>query len=85
MYEVFDSYLNVDTWHTNHDLDERRFFQALGKVVRDDAFNPDEMGSYMLSAKGLGRDNEDDAYFVNVIDRRVLQAWAIRDFLQLGL
>jgi hypothetical protein len=85
MYEAFDSYLNVDTWHTNHDLDERRFFQSLSQVVRDDDFSPDEMGSYMLSAKVVNRDNEDDAYFVHTIDRRVLQAWAIRDFLKLGL
>ena len=29
MYEVFDSFLRVDTWHTGASLDEKRFFTAL--------------------------------------------------------
>lgn len=85
MYDVFDSYLDADTWHTNHPLDEQRFLRSLGKVVRDTNFNPDDMGSYMLSNKGLNRNNQDDAVLVSVINKRVVQAWVIQEFLELGV
>ncbi len=48
MYQVFDNFLKVDTWHTAHPADEKRFFVALSGVVGDDAFNPDEMQGYRM-------------------------------------
>lgn len=83
MYEAFDSYLGVDTWHTSHPLDDERFYRALAKVVRDPKFNADEMGEYMRERQGVGREDR-DPFFNNVIDRRVSQAWAINEFLRLG-
>lgn len=85
MYEVFDSYLNVQTWHTNHDADQERFFRALAEVVHETNFSPDEMGAYMRTQKNVDRDDEDQSAFNHTIDHRVTQAWAIRDYLQLGL
>ena len=84
MYEAFDSYLNIETWHTAHPLDNERFYRCLAKVVRDPNFNPDEMGEYMRDQKGLDRDNAHHEDFNEVIDRRVSQAWAIKYFLRLG-
>ena len=85
MYEVFDSYLNVGTWHTNHDSDQERFFRALANVVHDANFSPDEMGAYMLTNKNVDPDNEDQSALNNTIDLRVTQASAICDYLMLGL
>ena len=34
MYEAFDSFLDVDTWHTGHAYDLERFNVALAKVVK---------------------------------------------------
>ena len=85
MYEALDSYLNVDTWHTAHALDDRRFYEALAKIVRDPKFSPEAMGEYMRERKGVDRDNPSHSDFNSVIDRRVTEAWAIMEFLKLGL
>lgn len=85
MYEALDSYLNVDTWHTGDAHDDERFYRALAKIVRDPAFNPDSMGEYMRDRKGVDRDDPDHRGFSMAIDKRVTEAWAICDFLKLGL
>jgi hypothetical protein len=78
MYEAFDSFLAVGTWHTNHDADGRRFYEALSRVVRDPKFSPDRMGEYVRQKTGTKKDHpfEDD------ISRLVSNAWAVRDYLQ---
>ena len=82
MYEVFDSYLNRDTWHTNHDLDRQRFMQVLAGVVHDDEFNPDEMRKYMLEKKGVRPENRNDSFGLK-IDQLTQDAWAVKDFFQM--
>lgn len=47
MYDAFDGFLRVDTWHTQHRLDEERFFRALRTVVERNDFNPDALGTYI--------------------------------------
>ena len=47
MYQVFDPFLAVSTWHTRHPSDETRFFRALVGVHQEPAFNADQMGDYM--------------------------------------
>jgi hypothetical protein len=47
MYEVFDSFIGVDTWHTRHPLDIRRFNKALRKVVWSNEFDPEAMAEYL--------------------------------------
>jgi hypothetical protein len=81
MYEVFDTFLAMDTWHTSHPLDDDRFYKALHRIVRDDEFNPDEMGRYLFMKTGVQRDNEEDSR-VNSIGRRVSQAWSVKDYLE---
>jgi hypothetical protein len=81
MYEVFDPYLKTDTWHTSHPLDDQRFFRALNEVVKNPNFNPDEMGRYMREQKKVSRDDNTNP-FNSVIDDRVSNAWAVKEFLE---
>ena len=73
MYEAFDSFLKRETWHTNHDLDRKAFFQVLSRIVKDPKFNPDEMGNYITQ--------QVNAVFKPYIDRYVSMAWAVKDYL----
>jgi hypothetical protein len=85
MYNVFDSYLGVETWHTGHDYDSQRFHISLNRVVRDAAFNADSMGEYMRAQKCVSRDNPDHAAFNSAIDKRVADAWAVSDFISFNV
>ena len=78
MYDIFDRFLAIDTWHTNHDNDQSRFYSALSQVIDHPNFNPDRMGEYMRSKKNVDRDAEDG--FGPDIDRLVTAAWAVRDY-----
>jgi len=82
MYEAMDAFLNVDTWHTNHALDEGRFFVALHRIVEDPHFNADELGVYMRAKKGVSRDDATKQYLNDVIDGWVSRAWAVRQYLE---
>lgn len=83
MYSAFDKFLATGTWHTGHPLDDERFYTALATVVRNPDFNADALGDYMRSAKGVDRDDENHSGLSSAIDRRVTQADAVRDFLNL--
>ncbi|WP_428428244.1 hypothetical protein [Pararhizobium sp.] len=74
MYTAFDPFLNVDTWHTSHPTDDRRFYIALATVVKNPGFSPDEMGEYMRNSKGITFDTR--------IENLVHSAWAVREYLQ---
>jgi hypothetical protein len=80
MYEVFDSFLRVDTWHTRNTQDETRFFIALKPVVSDPSFNPDEMGRHMRDKLGIDPDDRENPFNIS-IDRYASDAWAIRGYL----
>lgn len=47
MYEAFDAFLRVPTWHTRHASDEEQFFLALETVVNNRRFNADALGGYI--------------------------------------
>lgn len=81
MYEVLDSFLNVETWHTFHPTDERRFYLALKKIVREESFNADDMGAYVRATKGVS-DGDDTHPFAQTIDDLTQRAWAVRDYLR---
>ena len=74
MYAVFDKFLSSGTWHTHHDLDERRFLEALIEVIDDPGFSPDAMRSYFMARAG-------DLEMQDAINEYAVQAWAIKDFL----
>jgi hypothetical protein len=76
---VFDSFLASQTWHRDKDADRNRFYLALDKVVRDAAFDPEEMGDYARAMVGIASECGDDRD--NAVSRRVTDAWAVRDFL----
>ena len=81
LYEAFDDFLHVDTWHTRHPNDEERFFVALEKVVKIPKFNPDDLGEYMRQKKRVSRDDE-QLHFNTAIDHYVAAAWAVKDYLK---
>lgn len=84
MYDVFDQFLSKDTWHKNHPLDDASFYRALATVVRDPQFSPDRMADYMMEKKGLTPESHPEGDLASVYHRRT-EAWAIKDFLALGL
>ena len=51
MYEAFDRFLYVPTWHTGHPADEERFLRALRRVVHQPDFDPEGLRAYILTAK----------------------------------
>jgi hypothetical protein len=80
MYEVFDSFLAVETWYTQHVADENRFFLALSKIVQNDGFNPDEMGEY-FKQKTIVPTQTGRHPFQTAIRHYANAAWAIKDYL----
>ena len=80
IYSAFDQFLLVDTWHTTHPLDSRRFYLALDKVVRDGNFNADVMGAYMYAKTGVSRETEGGLGYS--IERYKTAAWAVRGYLE---
>jgi hypothetical protein len=78
-YEMFDPFLASKTWHRDETADRERFYLALDKVVRETAFDPEEMGDYARPKVGIASECGDDRD--NAVARRVTDAWAVRDFL----
>jgi hypothetical protein len=78
-YEVFDSFLRVETWHTSHPLDDQRFFRCLHEVVEDPDFSAEAMGDYMRGVKGV--DSYEHHYASRIRDL-VGKAWAVREYLE---
>jgi hypothetical protein len=81
MYEVFDDFLSIDTWHTMHPSDENRFFKALDKIVRDPRFAPETMRDYFNNAKDLNQLPEDHVYR-QAVDHYVSMACAVKSYLE---
>lgn len=79
-YNIFDSFLKVDTWHTLHDSDLKRFYECLKPVVLDPDFNPESMGEYFRTEKGAT--DSEHPYF-DTVSSLVEKAWAVRDFLNM--
>jgi hypothetical protein len=78
-YDVFDSFLKVDTWYTGHWMDNRRFFVCLDKVVRNPDFNADGKGEYFRTATGVDSDEHPFAFRVRDL---IGKAWAVREYLE---
>jgi hypothetical protein len=81
MYEAFDSFIRVGTWHTRNPNDEERFHVALGEVVWSDDFDPDQMATYLREKLNLPPEDH-GSYFALTINRYCDDAWAVKDFLK---
>ncbi|MEK7994268.1 MAG: hypothetical protein AAB403_10740 [Planctomycetota bacterium] len=85
MYEAFDSFVSVDTWHTMHPADEERFFCALRTVVTNPDFDPNRLGYYMDCKRDQGepalKNLTEDAYN-KARDHYVMAACMVKGFLQ---
>ncbi|MBK1793714.1 hypothetical protein JHL21_04310 [Devosia sp. WQ 349] len=80
MYDVFDEYLNRDTWHTPDSLEDNVFHRTLRKVVDNINFTPDAMGDYFRKVKGLAPGA--NCELAQAIARRVADAKAVQDYRQ---
>lgn len=78
MYEIFDTYLIRDTWRTQDPAEDEAFYRALGEVIGNADFDPEAMGEYMRTAKGLSVNSQD--LLAGVILKRVEDARAVREF-----
>lgn len=85
MYEVFNRYLDNDTWDSGHQLDEERFLRALSEIVRHPDFDAEAMAEYIRQYKSIDVDNEQHEHWNNFVDNLNMKAWAIRDFIRLNL
>ena len=81
MYEAFDSFIDMDTWHTRHSSDLQRFYKALDKVVHIDGFDPDKMAEYFRLKLNLSTDDY-DSDFGRGVDLYTADAWAVKDFIK---
>lgn len=75
-YTVFDRFLDVETWHTNHPLDDWRFLLALRNAIQDERFSPNDMGDYIRNKTGNHKEYEAR------IDSLVEKAETILDYEQ---
>jgi len=79
MYEVFDKFLASDTWLNHRPQDEDSFYKALNRIVRNDAFDADDMAEYMFQKANVVPGTDEARTMA--IDRLQQDAWAVRDFL----
>lgn len=79
MYTAFDAFLKQETWHTDHALDERRFYSALNAVVRHPDFRADAMRDYFREHVGPAAVEAFEPY----ISEWTTKADAVREFLEL--
>lgn len=80
MYEVFDKFLDRETWYSKHSIDEQVFYVCLDKVISNEGFDPEVLGNYLRDKIRLS--GNDDDVFNRAIDHYVKEAWAIKDFLK---
>jgi hypothetical protein len=81
-YSVFDSFCKVPTWNTSHALDERRFNDALSKVVHDKDFSPEAMGDYIRNIHSNPIWPKESEELQNVISQLISNAWTIKNYVQ---
>lgn len=74
-YNVFDTFLATETWHTRHPFDEERFFKTLDKIVSHPDFNADQMAEYMKS-------KVNNPALEEAIEHYQAAAWAIHGYLK---
>jgi hypothetical protein len=83
MYEAFDAFLRIPTWHTKHALDEERFYDAVAAVVERRDFHGDSLSEYMDGKRAGGEEslaNLTDEAYESARDHYVDEAHAIHGY-----
>ncbi|MEZ0605731.1 hypothetical protein ACAX43_26715 [Paraburkholderia sp. IW21] len=82
--DAMRQWMQVDTWHTNHPMDEKRFhkalhdaFAAVGKPLTAD----DLLDALRELGQQLGRPVNDSQYFIPRIEERARIAERIGEYL----
>jgi hypothetical protein len=83
MYEAFDEFLNVETWESFQEEDQRRFYRALDKVVRNRDFRTSRMVEY-IEQKYIQKHGarEDKTHLDDVKDRCREAADTVKSYLE---
>jgi len=94
MYQVFDAFLDRETWETMHENEDRQFNLALAKVVGNPKFDAAAMGAYMRASAdtmdnyrrgkkiGASSDGSYEDPRGQAIRRYVAAAGAVADFFK---
>ena len=80
MYEVFDTFLKPDSWHTREAPDRDRFYCALRAVASNPQFRPEDMGDYFDRSSARSKVNADK--YQEARRYYVAAAWAVKRFLE---
>jgi len=80
MYDIFNSFLDVETWYKDNPFDNERFYSALSEVVLENDFSPDSMADHMRSYKNVSHD--DNTEYSRRIEDLQSAAWHIKDYLK---
>ncbi|WNC95227.1 hypothetical protein RI103_38750 (plasmid) [Paraburkholderia sp. FT54] len=82
--DAMRAWMQVDTWHTNHPMDEKRFHQALHEAftaVGRPLSADDMLDALKELGQQLGRPVNDAQYFIPRIEERVRIAERIGEYL----
>jgi hypothetical protein len=79
MYDVFDSFLAIDTWHTLQPADQERFFCALRKVINNRNFSPDGLAEHF--DRSPARKSLDEDAYLHARDYYVAAAAVVKRYL----
>lgn len=79
VYRVFDHFLCAANWKKDDPVDEQRFFEALGQVVRNPKFDPEMMRAY-FNSKAVRSSSRNDRLH-KLIEHYVSGARSIQGYL----
>ena len=77
MYDVFDIFLDNETWHSQHPTDVKMFNQILSKIVGDADFSALDMKQHFEAKVGSS-----SVVFKDAIQDYFERADAIRDYVK---
>ncbi|HLH98754.1 MAG TPA: hypothetical protein VKW08_26895 [Xanthobacteraceae bacterium] len=81
MYEIFDPFIQRETWFTGHANEELVFYTALSKVAWSPEFDPDRMADYFRSKLNISRDDGEFG-LADAVDLWCDRAHAVKAFLK---
>jgi hypothetical protein len=82
MYQVFDPYLERETWHADDQAEDQIFYALLAQIIDRPDFDPAAMGDYIRQAKGLSTNSQDPV--AGIIENRMRDAQAVQTFRRIN-
>ncbi|MDX1739390.1 MAG: hypothetical protein R3261_14210 [Alphaproteobacteria bacterium] len=79
MYSIFDTFIDIDTWHTDHPDDLIRFYRALAFVVDQQEFCPQTMGNYIRDK--IPTTENTRALYDHAVEKLIHRAEAVKTYI----